>query len=284
MNPSFNDITYFLEVANTQNISRAAERLGIAQPSLSSAIKRVEDSIGVPLFVRNRNGVKLTKGGIELLNKSRTLLSSWEQLKFDINSKHNSVNGHFILGCHPSVALFTLSHFFPKLTNKYKELDIQLEHGLSRKITEKIISFEFDFGIVVNPISHPDLVITELCKDEVSFWKTKNKNFNNSDVLICDPELLQSQKLLSELNKKKILYKRTIHSNNLEVVAELTKSGVGVGLLPKRVATKNKGHNLELLNPDLPKFKDRICLVYRADFQKTAAAKEIIKVIREGNY
>ena len=45
MLPNFSDLTYFLEVANTTNISRAAERLGITQPSLSAAMKRLEDSV-----------------------------------------------------------------------------------------------------------------------------------------------------------------------------------------------------------------------------------------------
>jgi DNA-binding transcriptional LysR family regulator len=55
------DLKYLIEVANTKNISRAAERIGIAQPSLSLAIKRLEEACGVALIVRSKNGVQMTK-------------------------------------------------------------------------------------------------------------------------------------------------------------------------------------------------------------------------------
>ena len=48
--------------------------------------------------------------------------------------------------------------------------EIQLLHDHSRKITEKVISFDVDYGIVVNPVSHPDLVIRLITTDEVSYW------------------------------------------------------------------------------------------------------------------
>src|SRR5690606_8332928 len=106
--PAYTDIAYFLEVAQTRNISRAAERIGITQPSLSSAMKRLEDSLGSTLFIRGRTGVQLTKAGKELLGKGRLLLLSWEQLKADINKMETGVSGQYIIGCHPSVALYTL--------------------------------------------------------------------------------------------------------------------------------------------------------------------------------
>ena len=64
---SLNDLTYFIELTDTFNFSRAAERIGIAKPSLSAAIKRLESVIGVPLFIRIKTGVLLTPVGKQLL-------------------------------------------------------------------------------------------------------------------------------------------------------------------------------------------------------------------------
>lgn len=282
--PAFSDITYFIEVAQTKNISRAAERLGIAQPSLSSAMKRLEDSLGVTLFIRGRTGVQLTKAGKELLGRGRMLLLNWEQLRADVNKRETSASGQYIIGCHPSVALYSLSHFLPGLVQRYPELEIKLTHDLSRKITEEVISFEVDFGIVVNPVRHPDLVIKELYADEVLFWIAKNpsstQNFDSQKgVLICDLNLVQVQKLLGDLQKRKQGFKRIIQSSNLEVVTDLTASGVGVGILPRRVATRITAYNLKPLDDRMPVFKDKICLIYRADSQKTKGSQIIIDAI-----
>lgn len=283
--PSFNDITYFIEIAQTKNISRAAERLGLSQPSLSSSIKRLEESLGSTLLIRNRSGVQLTKSGKELFHRGRILLLNWEQLRADVNKKEKDISGQYSIGCHPSVALYTLSCFLPQLLKKYSELEVKLHHDLSRKITESVISFELDFGIVVNPVKHPDLVIKELCTDEVLFWTAKKPSATQSldpqkGVLICDLNLMQAQKLLSQLQKKKMGFKRLIQSNNLEVITDLTVSGAGVGILPRRVATRQSPEHLSLLDDRLPIFKDRICLIYRADTQKTKGSQIIIEEIK----
>lgn len=60
------DLTYFIELSGTLNFSRASERIGISQPSLSAAIKRLEHAIGTPLFLRGKNGVTLTPAGKRL--------------------------------------------------------------------------------------------------------------------------------------------------------------------------------------------------------------------------
>src|SRR5689334_19918927 len=100
MPPAYADLSYFIEVAQSGNISRAAERLGITQPSLSAAVKRLEDSVGATLFIRGRTGVQLTKSGTELLRKGRLLLLNWEQLKADVKKKETGVSGQYVIGCH----------------------------------------------------------------------------------------------------------------------------------------------------------------------------------------
>ena len=285
MTPNFSDITYFIEVAQCKNISRASERLGITQPSVSAAVKRLEDSLGTILLIRSRSGVQLTKAGSELASKGRVLLQSWEQLSSEIKKRENEVSGRYIIGCHPSVALYSLPHFLPQLMQQHANLEIELTHDLSRKITEQVIRYEVDFGVVVNPIEHPDLVIKPLCSDEVSFWVTKKSSSTqcldpNKGILICDLNLNQVKKLLADLKRRKMGVQRIVHSSNLEVICDLTASGLGVGILPQRVATRIPSHQLKRLTPDLPVFKDKICLVYRADAQKTHGGKVIAEAIK----
>lgn len=201
MIPSSTDLTYFLEVASLLNLSRAAETLGISQPSLTLAMQRLEASVGTSILIRQKRGVTLTKAGKQLLAHARSLLEQWDSIKSAALASTYEVQGCFTLGCHPSVALYSLPHFLPGLFQKYPNLEIQLHHDSSRKITEKVINLSIDIGIVINPVKHSDLVIKKIGDDVITFWRS-NMNAANEKVLICDPDLLQTQSLLKKLKNK----------------------------------------------------------------------------------
>jgi DNA-binding transcriptional LysR family regulator len=285
MIPSADELRYFVEAAQTLNFSRAAERLGVTQPSLSLAIQRLERSFGTPVFLRSKSGVILTKAGTRLLGRVDALLTDWERLREEAMKDETEIRGRYRIGCHPSVAMYSLPHFLPELLEQNPELEIKLFHDLSRKITEQVVSFELDYGIVVNPVPHPDLIIRLLTTDEVSFWvgsgkKIQQDAFSGKGVLIADPDLLQSQSLMSKLEKAGMKYGRTIFSSNLEVVATLIASGAGFGILPKRVATRIKSYSLKPV-AGAPEIHDKICLVYRADAQNYKSGRTFAQFIEK---
>ncbi len=278
MLPSHRDIVYFLEVARTQNLSRASERLGISQPSLSMSIRRLEDALGFAVLVRSKSGVSLTKSGQLFSIKAEELIENWNNIRSSINQLNQEVTGHYKLGCHTSVAQYTLPQILPSLLQKYPQLEFQLIHDLSRNICEKVVSYEIDFGIVVNPTPHPDLVIKELDKDTVHFWVAEKAPKNVLQNLILDPNMLQAQDLLKKTKKKALQFLRQTPTHSLELIVSLVAAGAGVGIIPKKVVTAS-GFKLKMLDPSLPYYTDTICLVYRADAPKTQATKQIVSAI-----
>lgn len=276
--PSPSDLQYFIEVASCSNLSRAAERLGISQPALSLAMQRLESSFGVKLLIRGKTGVKVTHAGQKLSQQARVLLGEWEKIRDTTLRDQSEMTGSFTLGCHPSVALYSLPGFLPALLKAHPRLEFKLAHDLSRKITEDVISFRVDFGIVVNPVPHPDLVIVALCSDEVRLWCVPGAD---RGVLLYDPDLAQSQAILKQATRKGIRFKRLIPTSSLELAASLTADGVGVGLLPTRVARWTQSPKLVPLPGDSSKFVDSVSLVYRADAQRSRASKTISAAIIE---
>lgn len=281
MLPNSSEIQYFLEVARTLNISRAAERLGITQPTLSLAIQRLEQSLGTPLLLRGKTGVRLTKAGVRFSSQAKALIDQWERLRAETLNDESEVRGRVTIGCHASVALYSVEGFAPALMTEHPDLEITFHHDLSRRITERVVSFEIDLGVVVNPVAHPDLRIVPLCTDEVMFWRSSGSYVK--DTLICDPDLIQTQSLLVKAKKvsseEKLEFRRLIHSSSLEVVAKLTAAGAGVGILPARVAKSDAMARLKPLVAKGPIFEDKVCLVYRPDAQRSQAAKVVMKAI-----
>lgn len=279
MLPNFYDLKYFLEVAKTLNISRASERLGVSQPSLSTALKRLEDIVGVELLIRSKTGVQLSSEGKAFELKAKELLKSWEELTSTLHKFKEEPHGRFALGAHASVALYSTPHFLPALLDQYTKLEIKLEHNLSRILLEKVISFELDAALVINPVRHPDLVLTELGSDEVSFYVSPKCTTERKKILICDLDLNQSQELIKKVSKSVFEFERIIESKSLEWICKACADGLGVALLPRRVATREPSKNLKLLSSKAPTYKDKLFLAYRADHLKSPASKKIVHKI-----
>jgi len=281
------DLNYFLHVAQAKNISRAADLVGITQPSLSTALKRLESQLDVCLVIRDRHGVHLTKAGEKLAQLGKKVITDCIQLQKELKKQEDQVCGRFTVGCHPSVALYSLPVFLPQLILEHSELEISLQHGLSREVTNSVIRGEIDFGIVINPVEHDDLVMSSLGEDRVEFWRGPKKTIlNDLDsqrvTLIYDPDLFQSQTLVAQARKKKVVFNSQLTSSSLEVISSLVSTGMGVGILPTRVAHHFKSYKLKSLKNSLPSYRDKIYLIYRQDQQKSMAAKTIIAKIKEG--
>lgn len=280
--PSPSEVLYFLEVARTQNLTRASERLGITQPSLSLAIQRLETKLGRPLLVRQKTGVHLTKSGDILLSESQKLLAFWNQVKEKTLASATEVQGHFVLGCHPSVALYCLPKFLPKMLTQHPNLHVSLRHDLSRRITDGIISAEIDFGVVVNPVRHPDLVVKKYYSDEVGLWESKKylkKKNRANQIVYYDPDLVQVQTIMKGLKPSKDFKFRPVTTNSLELIAALVVAGEGFGILPGKVAEAH----LALMSKveHSPVFKDEICGIYRTENRDCQVIRTFSKLVSE---
>lgn len=276
MIPTSTDITYFLEVAATQNLSRAAERLGISQPSLTLSVQRLEKSVGVPLLVRGKKGVTLTSSGRQFVLHARAILESWEKLRDQTVRSRDGVLGSYVIGAHPAVAMYAFERISDLLI-RFPELELTMVHDLSRKVTEGVISMKIDVGVVINPTRHPDLVIKKVGEDEVTFWKSSGDEITHDlesphGVLLFDPDLMQSQDLLRKL-KNKNDHCRRLAGSHLEILARQANSGAGVAILPARVAGLYSG--LRRVK-GAPVFKDEICIVFRMENREIEAIQAIV--------
>lgn len=277
MLPSGTDITYFIEVAKLGSVSEAAVKLGLSQPSITISIKRLEQSLQVQLFIRTKKGVQLTNAGKELFLKGQKLLDEWRDIRESTIEKYTSVVGHYRFGCHPSVGLYSLKYFLPELIQKHPELEINLVHDHSQAITQKVIDLQVDIAIAVNPTKHPDLIIKKLFNDEVGLWKSKQNC--NENVLICDPELVQSTTIIKKLKRNKLEFSRRIATPSLENIVSLTAAGIGMGIIPGRVVAGSGEASKLVKVTNTPIFQDEICLIYRVENKNIKAIEVMAQTI-----
>jgi DNA-binding transcriptional LysR family regulator len=272
--PSPWDLKYFQEIASTGNLSRAAERLGVAQPTLSLSLKRLEEQLSVDLFQRGPRGLTLTEAG-ELLNREcNRLMAAWDSVVSETRKSETELRGRYSIGCHTAIGLYALGPVMRDLYESFPGIELQLNHGYSRIICERVVSSNLDFGLVINPVKHPDLVMTKIATDEVAFWKMPG---GLDDVLLYHPDMAQTQTMLKKLKTKQ--FTRLLSSESLEVLAGLAGHGAGVAVLPGRVVGAIEPRLKRMT--DLPSVTDELYFVYRADMRKTASARAIIERIKK---
>lgn len=272
--PSPQEIEYFQVLKETCHITKSAQRLGLTQPTLSAALKRLEEKLDVSLFVRTKKGLEITPQGELFAVKSRDLLVSWSGIRTEIHSSTKLLKDYYDFGIHPSVAIICLPLSLPYLLKNYPSLNLKFHHGGSRLINEQIISKLIDFGVVVNPVKHPDLVLRKICDDEVKIFKIPE---SKSDTIIYDPNMFQSLYIINKLKKRKKSYKNFLELESLELIRELGLAGVGDVILPSRVANKPGMPNAFKEVTKSPIFKDEFYFVWNSTKQWNKTEKEFLR-------
>lgn len=278
MLPNANDLEYFLEVTKTLNISKASERMGVAQPTITQSIHKLESLLGAQLLIRTKTGVHLTKIGQKMSYQAALIYRHWNSMRREVQHDLYELHGKYTIGAHPAIAIFTLPIFFRELSRRAPNIEIDLIHDRSRNITEEIINFKIDFGFVVNPVKHPNLILKKICDDSVCLFEAKNERY--SETIFGNLELKQTDWMLKQLNKSKFRYKNFVATPDLVVIYKLVNSGAGFGILPSLVVKTQSNNNLTLVDSILPSYKDQIFLAYRRETLSSNAAKLIAEICR----
>lgn len=149
-------LRYFVAVAEQRNFTRAAEKLFIAQPPLTRAIKQLEEEIGVELFIRKARGLELTSGGIYFLAHAQQILDKLEATIIDTRRIASNRKTIFSIGFVPSVFYGQLPLMVRRLRQN-KNLEIVLHELKTREQIEALKAGKIDIGFGRITIEDPDV-------------------------------------------------------------------------------------------------------------------------------
>ncbi len=276
------DLRYFLEVKARGSLTAAAKALGVTQPSLTAAMQRLEKHYGTTLLLRDRTGVKLTVTGRALAYDAAQVFEVLSRAEQRVQGLEDLESGRFVLGSHESLAAYFLPELLRSLASEHPGIEISIFNAASAAVAEAVIERTVDFGIVVNPKPHADLVMVDLFEDAVDFFTLRGEapvaSFADAlaritaGPLVHAARVAESRELLARLDALGCSPTRVIACGDFELVKSIALAGVGVAVLPRRVAAYGHEGKLGRLHPELPYFEDHICLLFRGDLHKTRAA------------
>lgn len=149
----FRHIQQFIVLAETLNFRRAAEKLHMAQPPLSVSIRKLEQELGVTLFDRGKEGVKLTKSGEAALEEAQKALFHANQFKLAAQAASTGVGGRLRIGFVGSATHEVLPKLIARFRRAFAGIELDLREATSIRIMDELEQEQMDVGVVRIPVS-----------------------------------------------------------------------------------------------------------------------------------
>ena len=239
-------LRYFLEIAREGNMSRAAERLHVTQPTLSKQMKDLEQELGKKLFKRGSTSVSLTDEGMLLRKRAEDLLALADKITNEFQAMDDITGGDIYIGCAETEGMRMLAKIISKIRQEYDHIHFHIFSGQAEDVSERLDSGLLDFGLFIEPADLKKYDFIKLPITDIwGLWMTKasplaeNKTIKPHDLLGL-PLIISNQAMV----KNEIAGWMGGNYDNLNIVATynllynaslMVEEGVGYALSIDRI-------------------------------------------------
>ena len=231
----------FVAVADTGNLTRAAERLHHSQPALSAQIKALEDALGVQLFKRAPSGMALTRAGRELLAYASRTLAEAEALQRAARTLSGHVAGRLRIGSVSDPEFIRLGAFLALVLERFPKLELELHHEMTGAALEALREGRLDATFYFGELDASDISGLPLAESAYrvaapAAWKTRVDAAGWREIaalpwILTPPISTHSRMLKSLFEEHGVSPAKFVEADNESVIANLVESGLGVSLL-----------------------------------------------------
>lgn len=277
-------LEYFQMVCRLNNMTRAAERLHVAQPAISVAIQKLEEELGVQLFDRSQKQFMLTTEGRVFLERVEDILMRVQDAVLEMTDYRELKKGKLRLGVPPMIGSCLFPHIFAGFKQVFPLLELVVIEEGSLALRELLEKEEIDLGIVITTQSSNTLNTLPITKGEIlvcvspQHWLAEETVVDFS-VLRDEPFLLlkedtyHRQIVLQECRKYGFEPNIVLSSSQVDTIRGLIAKGVGISFLLEGIARKdNLIHCLHLADPIVTE----IGLAWKKDRYLSKASQALI--------
>ncbi|TAN30413.1 MAG: LysR family transcriptional regulator [Castellaniella sp.] len=294
------ELKYIVAVARERHFGRAAEACFVSQPTLSVAIRKLEDELGVILFERGGVEVGITPIGLRVVSQAQKVLEEGAKLREIAHQGHDPLEGPLRVGVIYTVGPYLLPYLVPTQIRQTPQMPLLLQENYTTRLLELLRQGEIDCAIVALPLpetgfaqcalfdepffvalphQHPWAQEKEIdsrrLKEETMLLLGAGHCFRDQVLEVC-PEL-------SRYSASSEGIQRTFEGSSLETIRHMVAAGIGITVLPAS-ALGIRGAESRLLKyvPFKPPVPDRrVVLVWRKSFPRLAAIEALVHAVRQ---
>lgn len=238
MNCTLHQLKIFLKVAETKNITRAAEELCLTQPAVSIQIKNFQQQFDIPLIEIVGKQVTITEFGLEVAKIAERILSEAEQLQYKEHTHKGLLAGKLKISV-VSTGKYVIPYYLSDFSAKYPNIELVIDVTNRAKLLENLEKHVTDIGLVALPVYDLDVKEIPLLKNKLYLMGNKNmplltKETDFSNVVLIYREWGSANRRLMEdfLHKHNIKNSRKIELTSNEAVKQAVIAGLGYSIMP----------------------------------------------------
>lgn len=289
------ELRYAVALARERHFGRAAVSCAVTQPTLSVAVKKLEDELGIQLFERHRHDVRVTPAGEAVIAQAQRVLEETQKLRQLADPDVQQFGTPLRIG-----AIHTIGpYLFPALVTAARriapQLPLGIEENFTHALTQRLRDGEVDAILIALPFSEPGVVVTPLYDETfevllpASHLLTKYKRIaldalDNEDVLMLgEGHCLRDQVLSFCPHIRGGQHRTEVASSSLETIRHMVAAGMGLSVLPQTACISPfYGEDVLVTRPfEKPEPTRRIALAWRASFPRTKAIDVLVAATRE---
>jgi DNA-binding transcriptional LysR family regulator len=285
------ELQVFLMVAKEGSFSRAAERLYRTQPAVSLAIRKLEDSLGQPLFVRGARPVRMTDAGTLLREYAERLINLRDEAKKSLLELDGLKRGELSLGVNES-SIHALLPALAQFRELHPGVQVRVHRMFSRDIPHEVVNYRLDLGAVSFVPRETQLQATEILKDELTLVvPPKHALAKKREVEIEElaketfiAHIVESpfrRKVIELFARHRTPLNMPIEMPTIESIKRFVQMGMGVAIVPRMCVTWEIEHGwlkeLKIRQLSIPR---HLYIISRRGARLPHAAIEFMRILK----
>ncbi len=284
------ELKYIVALAREKHFGRAAEACFVSQPTLSVAIKKLEDELNIMLFERGSNEISLTPIGERIVTQAQRVLEEASAIKTLAQQGKDPLNGPLRVGVIYTIGPYLLPGLVGEMIRTVPGMPMLLQENYTAKLLELLKQGEIDCAIVALPIVETGISVLPLYEEQfvvavpskhpwASRASIKSDELKNETMLLLGQghcfrdHVLEVCPELSRFSQASEGIQRTFEGSSLETIRHMVASGVGVTVLPSTAIPKPLPVDslLSYIPLEEPAPRREVVLVWRKSFPRLEA-------------
>ncbi|MCS6765137.1 MAG: LysR substrate-binding domain-containing protein [Candidatus Protistobacter heckmanni] len=292
------ELKYIVAVARERHFGRAAEACFVSQPTLSVAVKKLEDELNMQIFERGTGEVSLTPSGEQVVAQAQRVLEQTQAIRELARHGKDPLSGPLRVGVIYTIGPYLLPTLVPQLLETVPEMPLLLQENFTVKLLELLKQGEIDCAIMAEPFSDAGLTVRPVYDEP--FVVALPRNHELAKRRSVPPEELKKQNMLllgsGHCFRDHVLdvcpelarftptadgIQKAFEGSSLETIRHMVAGGIGVTVLPRTSVPDMKAKDglLRFLPFDEPVPTRRVVVAWRKSFTRQAAVEKLCEAI-----
>ncbi|MCG7923104.1 MAG: hydrogen peroxide-inducible genes activator [Candidatus Thiodiazotropha lotti] len=296
---TLNELRYIVAVAQKRHFGHAAEACYVSQPTLSVAVKKLEEELGVGLFERGQGEVSLTAAGERIVAQAQRVLEEAGTIRQLASQSVDQLDGPLRVGAIYTVGPYLFPKLIPVLNSRAGHMSLIIKENFTANLTEQLKQGELDVVVISLPYEEPGIVTRPLYEESFSVLMRVNHPLAAHETISVDQLEQESVLILGEGHcfreqvkaicpgclqhtNGEVSLQKSLEGGSLETIRYMVASGIGISILPdSAIGGESLRWDLLTTRPLTQESPKRcIAMAWRKSFPRPRAVELLGKSIR----